>query len=162
MCHQVLFFFLFFGCTACGILVPWPGMEPMPPSLEAWSLDNWTVCVIILCHHIMKQFAGWFFCFNMVFLIIPHAHLLYLLNYSIAFYRYPNLFSFYYWWAGRHLSSQYFAITSSAAIMIIIHIRGLLWIMQLEMEILSRRLNASISLDIAIFFLGIVPIFSYP
>ena len=27
---------------ACGILVPWPGMEPMPPALEAQSLNNST------------------------------------------------------------------------------------------------------------------------
>ena len=27
---------------ACGILVPWPGIEPVPPALEAWSLNHWT------------------------------------------------------------------------------------------------------------------------
>ena len=27
---------------ACGILVPRPGIEPMPPALEAWSLNHWT------------------------------------------------------------------------------------------------------------------------
>ena len=29
-------------CAACGILVPQPGMEPMPPTVEAWSLNHWT------------------------------------------------------------------------------------------------------------------------
>ena len=30
--------FSFFGCTtACGISVPQPRIEPMPPPLEAWS-----------------------------------------------------------------------------------------------------------------------------
>ena len=29
-------------CTACGILVPSPGMEPMPPAVEARSLNHWT------------------------------------------------------------------------------------------------------------------------
>ena len=29
-------------CMACGILVPWPGIEPMSPAVEAWSLNNWT------------------------------------------------------------------------------------------------------------------------
>ena len=24
------------------ILVPWPGIEPMPPALGAWSLNHWT------------------------------------------------------------------------------------------------------------------------
>ena len=27
---------------ACRILVPSPGIEPMPPAVEAWSLTNWT------------------------------------------------------------------------------------------------------------------------
>ena len=27
----------------CGILVPQPGMEPVPPTVEAWSLNHWTV-----------------------------------------------------------------------------------------------------------------------
>ena len=29
--------FLFFGHEACGILVPWSGIKPVPPALEAWS-----------------------------------------------------------------------------------------------------------------------------
>ena len=33
--------FSFFGCTtACGISVPQPRIEPMPPPLEAWSLNH--------------------------------------------------------------------------------------------------------------------------
>ena len=28
--------------VACGILVPWPGIEPMPPALEAQSLNHLT------------------------------------------------------------------------------------------------------------------------
>ena len=35
-------FFFFFGLTACGILAPWPGIEPMPSALAAWSLNHWT------------------------------------------------------------------------------------------------------------------------
>ena len=27
---------------ACRILVPSPGIEPMPPAVEAWSLTYWT------------------------------------------------------------------------------------------------------------------------
>ena len=26
----------------CGILVPWPGIEPGPPAFKAWSLSHWT------------------------------------------------------------------------------------------------------------------------
>ena len=28
--------------AARGILVPWPGIEPSPPAVEAWSLNHWT------------------------------------------------------------------------------------------------------------------------
>ena len=36
------FFFFLPHHTACGILVPWPGIKPMPPALEVWSLNHWT------------------------------------------------------------------------------------------------------------------------
>ena len=38
-----LFIYLFiFGCEACGILVPWPEIKPVPLALEAQSLNHWT------------------------------------------------------------------------------------------------------------------------
>ena len=37
------FFFSFWPrCSACGILVPQPGIEPVPPAVEAQSLNHWT------------------------------------------------------------------------------------------------------------------------
>ena len=27
---------------ACGILVLWPGIEPVPPAVETWSFNHWT------------------------------------------------------------------------------------------------------------------------
>ena len=30
-------------CAACRILVPQPGIEPDPSTLEAWNLNYWTV-----------------------------------------------------------------------------------------------------------------------
>ena len=36
------FFFFFFGHMACRILVPRPGIKPLPPALEAQSLNHWT------------------------------------------------------------------------------------------------------------------------
>ena len=30
------------NCVAYGILVPQPGIEPMPPALKVWSLNHWT------------------------------------------------------------------------------------------------------------------------
>ena len=40
---ETLFYFILFGhATACWILVPWPGSEPMPPAVEAQSPNHWT------------------------------------------------------------------------------------------------------------------------
>ena len=40
--YDLLLFF--FGCTseALGILVPWAGIQPMPPAMESQSLNHWT------------------------------------------------------------------------------------------------------------------------
>ena len=35
-----LFFWLYH--MACRILVPWPGIKPLSPSLAVWSLNHWT------------------------------------------------------------------------------------------------------------------------
>ena len=45
LCHNFLPFPLpcfWPRCPACGILVPRPGIEPMPPALEAQKLNHWT------------------------------------------------------------------------------------------------------------------------
>ena len=34
------FVYWFFGCEACGILVPWPGIKPTPPTLEGKVLTT--------------------------------------------------------------------------------------------------------------------------
>ena len=45
---SVHFYFLFWSChMACGILVPWPGIEPVFPAREVWSLNNWTARSLI-------------------------------------------------------------------------------------------------------------------
>ena len=38
----LLFKIKFLHHAACDILVPQPGIEPVPPALEAWSLNHWT------------------------------------------------------------------------------------------------------------------------
>ena len=47
--HQVFdifsfffFFFFFFGHMACGLLVPWPGIEPGNSAVKARSPNHWT------------------------------------------------------------------------------------------------------------------------
>ena len=54
----------FFGCVACGILVPRPGIEPVPPAVEAWSPNHWTV----------REFPIWIFFCNL-FLVFKLSHL---------------------------------------------------------------------------------------
>ena len=40
--HSFLFFFFWPRYVACGILVPQPGIKPVPPAVEARSLNHWT------------------------------------------------------------------------------------------------------------------------
>ena len=37
-----LIFLIWLCCTACGILVPQPGIQPTSPALELWTLKHWT------------------------------------------------------------------------------------------------------------------------
>ena len=38
----IFFFNLLASLLACKILVPQPGIKPVLPALEAWSLNHWT------------------------------------------------------------------------------------------------------------------------
>ena len=38
----LIFFFFLLLCVACGILVPWPGIEPVPPVTGTQSLNLWS------------------------------------------------------------------------------------------------------------------------
>ena len=42
-------FFFWPRGTVCGILVPWPGMEPSPPAMAAWSPNHWTTREVPIC-----------------------------------------------------------------------------------------------------------------
>ena len=33
--------FFWSHCVSCGVLVPWPGIEPMYPAWEVWTLNHW-------------------------------------------------------------------------------------------------------------------------
>ena len=35
------FWLVGFGCTARHVELPQPGIEPMPPAVEAWSVNHW-------------------------------------------------------------------------------------------------------------------------
>ena len=47
--------FSFFGFRACGILVPWPGIEPMPPAVDAQSLNHWTAREVPASESLQKK-----------------------------------------------------------------------------------------------------------
>ena len=42
-CAGHLTFFFWPRQAACGILAPWTGVEPVPPAVEAWSPNHWTI-----------------------------------------------------------------------------------------------------------------------
>ena len=44
--------------TACGILVSWPGIEPLPTEVEAQSLNHWTAREISAVQLVL--FVKWF------------------------------------------------------------------------------------------------------
>ena len=50
---------------AYGILVPWPGIEPRPPALGAWSLSHWITRRVPI-HYLLMDFwpfpRFWLFC----------------------------------------------------------------------------------------------------
>ena len=40
---HIYFYFIFWSrCMGWVILVPWPGIEPMPPAVEARGPNHWT------------------------------------------------------------------------------------------------------------------------
>ena len=41
-----IFFFFWLYCVTCWILVPQPGFESMPPAVDVWDLNHWTVMKI--------------------------------------------------------------------------------------------------------------------
>ena len=56
--------------TACGILVHWPGIEPVPPVEEAWRLNHWTTRKFSVYHFFLKLnplFEIALFCFFLFF-----------------------------------------------------------------------------------------------
>ena len=60
-----LFFFRLLA-TVRGILVPWPGIKPMAPAVEVWSLNHWTdreiPCALLLLEvvYLKMNFSGKF------------------------------------------------------------------------------------------------------
>ena len=48
--------FFFQPCyVACGILVPRPGIQPMPLAVEAWGLDHWIAREVPSVHFFLME-----------------------------------------------------------------------------------------------------------
>ena len=96
----VLYLFLrFWLChTACGILVPCPGIEPMLPELEAWSLNHWTtrevpssyiLYIVLIFYSVSDCSTSWSLEHNIKFSVNSH------------FFVTPNLIELHLWESWR-------------------------------------------------------------
>ena len=57
----IFFIFIFGSAAACGTLVPWLGIEPVPPAVEVRSLNHWTAREVPQTH-LSKKGASIMFC----------------------------------------------------------------------------------------------------
>ena len=54
----------YFGCIACGVLVPQPGTEPTPMALEVLTLNPWTASKVPMAGSLPSDF--FFFLINFI------------------------------------------------------------------------------------------------
>ena len=55
---NILLFFFFLLChRACRILVPQPGIKPMPSAVEAQSLNHWTIREVPIVSLLVRGFS---------------------------------------------------------------------------------------------------------
>ena len=81
-CCFLVFWGFFWPCrTACGILVPQPGIEPVPPAVEAQSPDYWTTREF----QIMDRCVLVFICLQVFFISSLISSVIHLLFTSILF-----------------------------------------------------------------------------
>ena len=59
--YLFLFLFFFWPChAACKILVSQPGIEPMPPAVEAQSLNHWAAREVPVCIYFIYLLFFWY------------------------------------------------------------------------------------------------------
>ena len=63
--YNFILFYFWPHCTACGILVPWPGIEPMPSVVKVLSPYHWTT----------REFPILFLKNSISFLLLFHLNL---------------------------------------------------------------------------------------
>ena len=47
--------YLFMAYRALGILISCPGIEPIPPAVEGWSLNHWTAREVLVTGKFKKK-----------------------------------------------------------------------------------------------------------
>ena len=46
-------------CEACGFLVPWPEIKPLPSALEEWTLNHWITREVLPADFLKINFLYW-------------------------------------------------------------------------------------------------------
>ena len=87
---HIFLFFLLQGAV-CRILIPWPGMEPVLPAVEALSLNHWTakeVLSLLLLTEFFCVFSlvtfGWLIIYNSLFCYFRHCFMVYNIHRSMG------------------------------------------------------------------------------
>ena len=85
--------FCFFGHVACGILVPWPGMEPIPTTVGMQSFNRWTKkrspCILFSFKHL------WYLLFHIIFVYFNTVCMPFTFKNVTLIYKYENTFGLY-------------------------------------------------------------------
>ena len=55
--HYYYYYYFWPCCVACGVFVPWPGIKPVSPALEAQSLNHWATREVPVYHYIWSEFT---------------------------------------------------------------------------------------------------------
>ena len=79
--------------VACGVLVPQPGIKPVPPAVEAWSLTPGSLGNTLFFHSLFLTYLCSYMS-NLCFISIFYGHVLLLLNNFCLFIRMFDTFIF--------------------------------------------------------------------
>ena len=112
-CFLILHFYLqyFFSLhhVACGILVPWPGMEPAPLAVKVQSLNHWTTrqfpsLVFMKTHVILLSLLSYILGFCKNFCGHPSMLLMYRFKWSFDLFQTQGSFWITFFWDWKMLA----------------------------------------------------------
>ena len=91
---MVYLFVYWLCCTACGVLVPWPGIEPVPHAVEAWSPDHWATSELprlCMLKCIIWLFLAHVYTHKIITTEIDHEHTYYSQSFLLSVLSIPSL-----------------------------------------------------------------------